>query len=419
MTLASRHIYADPREISFVCGTRQLVEHVSRERLECLLRLDGPVEVMDGDWDKPAAQRFEKSAVLRGLRERIRDGLEWPKTVYYQQRLRTMERGASQLRSEEQLLARCQKFEQLYRTIRRDGYRRQEDLAAETGYEPQNELALAADRKGRILFVDGQHRLAIARLLRLESIPVQIVLRHTRWDRFRNKILQYAESHKGKIYQRIDHPDLVDIPYHHGDDRFDMMARALEGYKAGRRLIDIGCHWGHMCHKFEDLGFECMAVESMRRHIPFIEGLRQARRKTFSVWQGSIFDYPRRKDLEVFWKGLGRRAPDVKNEKGYLWLSEFDVVLALNILHHFLKKEGDYKRMIKLLKRLNCGVLFFEAHNPDEGQMKGAYRNYEPDEFAAFVAKHARMDRVELLGEASDGRNLYQLTRRSASGSRA
>ena len=45
---------------------------------------------------------------------------------------------------------------------------------------------------------------------------------------------------------------------------------------SGKHFIDIGTHWGHMCHKFEELGFECVATELLDGVIPFLTGIRDA-----------------------------------------------------------------------------------------------------------------------------------------------
>ena len=88
------------------------------------------------------------------------------------------------------------------------------------------------------------------------------------------------------------------------------------------------------------------------------------------------------------------------------------MVLALNIFHHFIKTEKDHNKLIKLLGRMDPEIIIFESHLQEERQMKDAYRNYAPGEFAAFVAKHAGMRRVEYLGDAGDGRSLYLLSRK-------
>ena len=87
----------------------------------------------------------------------------------------------------------------------------------------------------------------------------------------------------------------------------------------------------------------------------------------------------------------------------------FDVVLALNIFHHFLKKKEDYHRLINFLQKLDTKTMFFEPHHTSEPQMINAYRNYEPDEFVQFILKHSTLKSSDLIGKAEDERPIYRL----------
>ena len=89
---------------------------------------------------------------------------------------------------------------------------------------------------------------------------------------------------------------------------------------------------------------------------------------------------------------------------------KFDVVLALNIFHHFIKDRRSHEKLLRLLSNVEAKVMFFEPHHPGEEQMKGSYRNYEPDEFALLVAGACRLVR-QRIGQAPDGRPIYMLTK--------
>jgi hypothetical protein len=241
-------------------------------------------------------------------------------------------------------------------------------------------------RDGRLLFIDGRHRVSVSRLLGLERIPVRIVARHAHWQAIKDEILAYASDHGGRIYQTIDHPDLAAIPASHGQERIGILRRALAGRDwSGARLLDVGAHWGAMTQESEQLGFVGTAVERNERDAAIAERIRIATESRFSVWQGSIFDFP---DVE-----------------------DADVVLAFNIFHHFIKTKRDHARLERLLARLRAKVMLFQAHRHDPpAQMRGAYRNYAPMDFASFVARRAGMSRIDELGQDRDGRILYRLS---------
>ena len=236
-----------------------------------------------------------------------------------------------------------------------------------------------------MMFLAGRHRLAIARLLGLPRIPVKIVLRYASWVEFQERIWQYAEQQKsGKIYQRIHHPDLEHIPANY-DGRIEPLRRSLNGFRAGgRRLVDIGSHWGQMCHWLEDEGYQCTAVEKSREHVVIMDRLRIACSKRFSIYHGDVFNHPS--------------------------LEQFEVVVALNILHHFCKTEAGHDKLVRLLRRLRPKLMLFQAHtaNPP-GQMKGAYRNYEVQDFVAFIKEHTGLRHAEHVASSRDGRPIFKL----------
>ena len=244
---------------------------------------------------------------------------------------------------------------------------------------------MAIRRDGRFLFLDGRHRLSIALLLSLPQSR-RVVARHEEWEGSR-RASGVRLQRKGRVYQLIDHPDLVSFPAHHGLERIELIRAALEGYDpAGKKLVDIGTHWGYMAQQMERLGFDVTAVEANKTCARFAESIRQATGSRFRVWHGCIFDFP---DAE-----------------------QQDAALALSIFHHFIKTEELHEQLISFLGRLNIELMIFEPHLHDPpAQMKGAFRNYPPQEFAEFVAEHARLSNIEHLGVAPDGRSLYRLSR--------
>lgn len=341
---------------------------------------------MDGDWDTPAPTAFEQLDTFEALRDRLVRGRPWQETPFFKRTVAAIESGTPKwgCASEEAFLKRLTtEVEPLYDEIRTHGYKTQVDL----GSEDSPEVQVGIRRDGRFIFIDGKHRLSIARLLELPQIPVQVVARHTQWEEFKEELREEAKAGlRGRIYQTIDHPDLADIPAHKGWDRVSILEGALEDYDpTGKRLLDIGCQWAFMCQQMEKLGFQCQGIESNARNVYFARKIGIATESKFEVWHGNLIDFQEPKA---------------------------DVVLALNIFHHLLKTEERYAGLIAFLQRLSAEIILFEPHLPERAfrQMEGAYRNYEPQEFAEFVAEHAGMRTVEYLGAADDERPLYKLS---------
>jgi 2-polyprenyl-3-methyl-5-hydroxy-6-metoxy-1,4-benzoquinol methylase len=196
------------------------------------------------------------------------------------------------------------------------------------------------------------------------------------------KVREYADAHKGKIYAPICHEAFDGIPYEHGPERFDMIAPYLP--EDAKTALDIGSHWGYFAHRLEDIGLEVTAAEMNPSYLEYLREIRQLCGKTFAIHDRSVFEM-----------------------RGSI---QHEVVLALNIFHHFIKARTVFDEFVDFLSRLDCKIIFFQAHNPEEGQMKGAYHNYAPNEFAEFVRSHSNLSRITRLG-ALGKRPVYAIAR--------
>jgi hypothetical protein len=327
---------------------------------------------------------FEHLDVYRSLRARFLGGIPWEETTYYRTLIDQLREGEKPygIESQHGLDEHFAQIDDLFKNIRQHGYQLQSECTGQReSLSSLDDVTVRIGRNGEFLFEDGRHRLAIAKILGLPLIPVRVTWRHREWYLFRLQILDYARRHGGKIYQPITHPDLSDIPAAHGDGRFQLI-RSHMPIKEGT-LLDIGANWGYFCHRFEEEGFHCYAVEKSSEDFYFLNRLRLAEGRKFTVVHADIFE---------FW------------EK-----KEFDVVLALNIFHHFLKSQETYERLVRYLQGLRTRVMFFEPHLPDEPQMEGAYRNFEPEEFVRFIADNTGLKRWECIGHGEENRPIYRL----------
>ena len=256
------------------------------------------------------------------------------------------------------------------------------DLTSNT----KDEITANVGREGDILLNSGINTLSAAKLLNVQRVPIRIVVRYPQWQKFRKELyaLSLEKSPSKRLYQPLTHPDLCDIAAEHRcEDRFDIIKENLS-VRSGR-LLDIGANLGYFCHKFEEIGFECYAVENDLQRIYFLKKLKRAENRKFRIISQSILE----------WEGVRKL--------------EFDVVLALNIFHHFLKKKTAYLGLIKMLKTLKMREMFFEPHIFNEPQMKNTYKNYSEKEFVEFILQNSQFKSAEPIGIAQDGRPLYRL----------
>jgi 2-polyprenyl-3-methyl-5-hydroxy-6-metoxy-1,4-benzoquinol methylase len=292
------------------------------------------------------------------------------------------------IRNEVDFDKRCKYLDLLYAAIKTNGYilnRFGNDK--DTGYD---EIDVNIGRNGEYLFQNGVHRLSVAKILGIKCVPVMVFVRHKKWQEFRNYVISYAQKQpRAKLYQPIVHPDLSDIPYDLEDHNCQDLMEAIQHHLGKNKgtLLDIGANVGYFCHKFEDLGYHCFAVEQDLASFEILRKIRTAEGKKFEVINKSIFDVDRLEDLK------------------------FDVVLALNIFHHFLKRKQTFLQLKQLLKNLNMDVMFFEAHLYHEEQMKDAYVNFTEAEFIDFLITNTSLTKSEVIYSAKNGRAVFKLSK--------
>ncbi len=332
---------------------------------------------LGGNWDL-LENKFEEQDFYKSICARINDNKEWPDLGYYQRILKEISQGNIKwsCRTKGELDKRCQKLESIYEDIKTINYKTNRF---------GDEIALSIGRHGDLLFNNGRHRLTFCKMLGIKEIPVKIIVRHSKWIKFKKEILFYAKNYKGKVYAPLTHIDFQWIPSHHTDRRFKLIKNNLSVKKG--TLLDIGSHWGYFCHKFEKEGFECYSVENDPTNLYFLKKLRRAEKRQFTIVSESIFSFCKHKKRK------------------------FDVVLALAIFHHFIKQEKSFHQLIELLKNLDMKEMVFQPHLPNETQMNRSFRNFKPEEFIAFILEYSCLTTIKMIGYEETGRPIYIFTK--------
>ncbi|MFO8116493.1 MAG: hypothetical protein R6U01_14240 [Halorubrum sp.] len=184
--------------------------------------------VADGDWDRPSEEyrhppSFEDRLEFEAFRAHFVDGVQWGETEFLLRKIETVENGGTSRAGEdrEEILDYWTKYDDLYQEISETGYDTQRDRVtsgAETKRFPQairDEIAIDIARDGEPLFVDGSHRLSIAKLLDLDSVPTVCFYRHEEWMGVREAVYRATTVDElGETARRrlqADHPDLRDL----------------------------------------------------------------------------------------------------------------------------------------------------------------------------------------------------------------
>jgi len=352
--------------------------------------------VKGGDWDKKG-RSFSDILEVQAMKERYEDSIAWAETAWYKNMAKKLERGerVRNFNIKKDLDKKTRDIDRLFQSIEENGYRRNQEVSKEyhdslntrgpdENYKHLDEILVDIGRDGELLHRDGRHRLAIAKIFDIPRIPVMVGVRHQKWVDFRGELKQYAELTGGALYQPAYHPDLLDISYVYGEERFDLIKDNL-GLSSGR-VLDIGANFGYFCHKLEAEGFAPTAVEVNPQEVYFMKKLRDINGDSFKVVESSVFDFRSGEKLA------------------------FDVVLALFIFHHFLKREETFESLKKFLQRLECKEMYFGTHSGlEDSGLEGAYINYDPDEFAQFVLDNTSLNQKTLIKELDGGRRLYKL----------
>ena len=197
-----RLIWMDPWE------PERLMDYTSPEFFEEVW------DVRGGDWDL-GRPRLEDDGQYTSLMSHLRDGVPWKETPFIQEVLRRVAAGQRfwhGCRSKEEVEARCERIDGLLKSIRRNGFRTQRELEAEgvsvsrRSHPPElEEIVVNVDRNGKFIFANGIHRLVIARTLGLDRVPVCVLVRHRRWQEYRDSIVRDPFRGGGPS---LDHPDL-------------------------------------------------------------------------------------------------------------------------------------------------------------------------------------------------------------------
>jgi len=167
--------------------------------------------VMDGNWDirepsavpdlyQPYPKKFEELPIFKSFNQHFINGLPWVETEYYQYLLKIAEEGLDKRYSGPgEVKAYLERFDDLYESIQTRGYKPQTELLTESGtfYDVlRNEILIDIGRNGEPQFVENRHRLAIAKILNIELVPVVTIVRHEDWIA---KLEQYSGNDESEI----------------------------------------------------------------------------------------------------------------------------------------------------------------------------------------------------------------------------
>lgn len=232
--------------------------------------------VRDGDWDR-ADYPLEELGIFEAIRQRFEDDTPWAEIPYFREMAEAIDAGKPRFkyRHHADIPRQQKRIEVLHERISHHGFRSQANLGSR---RPWDEIAVALDRDGRPLFLDGRHRLAVAQVLDCPRVPVLVGLRHRQWEELRQELTRLAETDAS--IRLPAHPDLPASPRVAPPEAADgvvdrLLDRVLPDlvHPPGP-VLDLEPGFGHGCQRLGARGYDTFAVADADR--PRLDTLRRA-----------------------------------------------------------------------------------------------------------------------------------------------
>lgn len=337
------------------------------------------MRTIKGDWDQSISY-IKDSYFYRAFKHRFIEGKKWEETLYYCRLLNMIKKGLiiAGSRNKKELDNLFYFYDLLYKNVKEDRKLKFYYPKFARKFFDFNKLfkniSFAIDRNGFFLLIDGRHRISIAKIINLNEIPAIVIIRHEEWIKLRREIINFIKYDLNrKLEQPLIHPDLQDLPFQYNGISFKNIKENLSLSQG--KLIDINAKFGYFCHKFEEEGFQCYAVESNPKYVYFMKKLRKAENKQFKIIDKSIFDC---KEDQIL---------------------KFDVVLAFNGFNDVFRDENTYSNFVLFLKKLETKVLFLGIPNIIKINNSNYFQNFDNEQIINLIIDNSCLTKVKFIKE--------------------
>ena len=171
----------NPLEITRSCRLHVLTKRTTGSKWSDWGRIEG------SDWDdtsRPGPNtHLDDTIIHQSVRARFIEGLSWEQTGVIDAKVLEIAKSGSidGCFSREDLLRRYRKLDAVFEDILKNGWKlstyRQDKLTL------ASPISVSITRYGEFMLGEGgAHRLAFAKVLRLQTIPVLVLMRHARWQ---------------------------------------------------------------------------------------------------------------------------------------------------------------------------------------------------------------------------------------------
>ncbi len=211
-------IEVNPSEIN-LCTLPSLISQLNSSRVGTYItEYDWEInDNFDGIWftryfDPPVNAEFNKHALFISIKNHFENDIPWSSTLWHRFICENPNK-ISQYSGKKLMEKRFAGIDKLYNSIKSEGYKTQRQLlkSKSSAFKPKKypspehyEVDVNIGASGDFYFnFNGRHRLAIAKILDLEKIPVRVFARSSEWQKKKKKVLDNKSS------ELIGHPDVA------------------------------------------------------------------------------------------------------------------------------------------------------------------------------------------------------------------
>jgi len=201
-------VWVDPNQIAYIVEKKSCPSSLGRVR--------------GGTWDQNC-EKFENTKLYQSIKARLDKNADWENTLLYRNLLNPTEDVIWNRRynSVEELNERMATIDALAESLKKDGYITQKELLMRNPDQTKamnndaihplfNEIRVVIGRNGDFhIRRRGLHRLAIAKIIELDKVGVQVAVRHSEWQKIRDEIRRIGPETVDMDLR--SHPDLEDV----------------------------------------------------------------------------------------------------------------------------------------------------------------------------------------------------------------
>jgi hypothetical protein len=169
-------------------------------------------QIRGGDWSskiKLKQDLLNGSDKYISIRQRYEDGVPWRETNIFTKRYSQFLKKGIAVKGCTEILDLEKYYEEyydkLFLSLERYGV-----ISAKDEVKEVDPIFINIDEKGRLLYTgDGNHRLFMCYVLGIEKMPVQVWIRHKKWQDIREVVLTTQKSELDEFHLKfLEHPDI-------------------------------------------------------------------------------------------------------------------------------------------------------------------------------------------------------------------